>query len=144
MMQNNKENNESIFEQGTSSIFEKVPIAKALNNKLKQATFVVMVPDVPDAHGDITSMEEVRKACFNFNKSAMQPNLFHVAKTDTFEFLESYITPVDMMIEDKFVTKGTWLTTIQSLDDDLWEMIESGDIAGISIGAEAVVETLEE
>ena len=143
-MQINKENNEGIFEQDMSSIFEKVPIAKALNNKLKQATFVVMVPDVPDAHGDITSMEEVRKACFNFNKSAMQPNLFHVAKTDTFEFLESYITPVDMMIEDKFVTKGTWLTTIQSLDDDLWEMIESGDIAGISIGAEAVVETLEE
>ena len=136
MMQNNKENNESIF--------EKVPIAKALNNKLKQATFVVMVPDVPDAHGDITSMEEVRKACFNFNKSAMQPNLFHVAKTDTFEFLESYVTPVDMMIEDKFVTKGTWLTTIQSLDDDLWDLIESGEISGVSIGAEAVVETLEE
>lgn len=136
MMQNNKENNESIF--------EKVPIAKALNNKLKQATFVVMVPDVPDAHGDITSMEEVRKACFNFNKSAMQPNLFHVAKTDTFEFLESYVTPVDMMIEDKFVTKGSWLTTIQSLDDDLWEMIESGQIAGVSIGASALVEVLDE
>lgn len=136
MMQNNKENNESIF--------EKVPIAKALNNKLKQATFVVMVPDVPDAHGDITSMEEVRKACFNFNKSAMQPNLFHVAKTDTFEFLESYVTPVDMMIEDKFVTKGTWLTTIQSLDDDLWDLIESGEISGVSIGGSALVEKLDE
>ena len=140
----NKENNCGTSDQDILGIFKKVPIAKALNNKLKQATFVVMVPDVPDAHGDITSIEEVRKACFNFNKSAMQPNLFHVAKTDTFEFLESYVTPVDMMIEDKFVTKGSWLTTIQSLDDDLWEMIESGQIAGVSIGASAIVEVLDE
>jgi len=36
------------------------------------------------------------------------------------------------------------LATIQSLDDDLWELIKSGEINGLSIGALAVVENIED
>lgn len=120
-----------------------IQIAKATNEVLKQATFVVLVPDEVDLHGDTISEEEVRKACFNFNKYCGQANLFHLAKTDTFEFCESYIVPVDIQLGDTLVKKGTWLATIQSLDDDLWELIESGEINGLSIGALATVEKLQ-
>lgn len=112
-----------------------VEIVKAVNEELKQATFIVMVPDEVDLHGDITSEEEVRKACHNFNRFCGQANLFHITKTSTFEFAESYIVPTDIVLGDKFVKKGTWLAVVQALDDELWELIKSGEINGLSIGA---------
>jgi hypothetical protein len=135
---------EMLNQDGDDAKYGKIQVAKALNEELQQATFVVMVPNEPDLHGDITSEDEVRKACHNFNKYSMQANLFHLAKTDTFEFAESFIAPVDMAIGDKFITKGTWLCTVQCLDDGLWELIKSGEVNGVSIGALASVETLED
>lgn len=121
----------------------KLPVTKAVNEELQQATFVVMVPDETDLHGDTTSEDEVRKACHNFNKFCQKANLFHLVQTDSFEFAESYIAPTDFVLGDKFVKKGTWLCTIQCLDNGLWELIKSGEINGVSIGAMAQVETLE-
>lgn len=123
---------------------EKLSITKSVDEELKQATFIVMVPDEVDAHGDTTTEAEVRKACHNFNKYSMKANLFHLVETSTFEFCESYCCPTDFVLGDKFVKKGTWLATVQSLDDGLWELIKSGDINGLSIGALASVETIEE
>jgi len=120
------------------------PITKATNEELKQATFIVMAPDEVDLHGDITTEQEVRKACHNFNKYSMKANLFHLVETNTFEFCESYVCPSDFVLGDKFVKKGTWVATVQCLDDSLWELIKSGEINGLSIGALAAVETIEE
>jgi hypothetical protein len=122
----------------------KIQVAKATNEELKQATFVVLVPDTVDAHGDTISEEEVRKACYNFNKFSMQANLFHLVQTSTFEFAESYVAPTDFQLGDRFVKKGTWLATVQCLDDDLWELIKDGEITGLSIGALASVEQIKE
>ena len=119
-------------------------IVKSKNECLMQATFVVMVPDEVDLHYDVTTEEEVRKACHNFNKYCRKANLFHLSSTDTFEFAESYIAPVDFVLDGKFVKKGTWLCTIQCLDDNLWELIKSGDICGVSIGAMAKVENIQD
>jgi hypothetical protein len=132
-----------INKDGDDKTYGKIQVAKAVNDELMQATFVVMVPDEIDAHGDVTSVEEVRKACHNFNKYSMQANLFHLVQTDTFEFAESFIAPVDMAIGDKLVTKGTWLCTIQCLDDGLWALIKSGEVCGVSIGALASIEQIE-
>jgi len=115
-----------------------------LNEDLMQATFIVMVPDEVDLHGDITSAEEIRKSCHSFNKHSRTANLFHLAKTDTFEFAESYIAPTDFILGDKFVKKGTWVCTVQCLDKGLWELIKSGEICGVSIGAMATVESIED
>lgn len=118
-------------------------VKKSTNEELMQATFVVMVPDEVDLHGDIISEEEVRKSCHNFNKFCRQPNLMHIRKTTSFEFAESYILPADVEIEGKFIKKGTWLCTVQCLDKAVWELIKSGEISGVSIGAMAKVEELE-
>lgn len=121
-----------------------VPVIKALNEELMQVTYVAMLPDSTDLAGDFTSAEEVRKAKESFNKSEQRANLFHMSMTDTFDVIESYLAPADMILNNQAVLKGTWLMTLQINDSDLWELVKSGDINGISIGAEATVETLEE
>jgi len=121
-----------------------VPVVKALNEELMQVTYVAMLPNSTDLAGDFTSAEEVRKAKESFNNSEQRANLFHMSMTDTFSVIESYLAPADMILNSQAVLKGTWLMTLQINDSDLWELVKSGDINGISIGAEATVETLEE
>ena len=114
---------------------ETVQVVKSVNEELKQATFVVMAPNEVDLHGDTVSEEEVRKACYNFNKHSNQANLFHITKTATFEFAESYVAPVDFVLGDVLVQKGTWLATVQVLDDNLWNLVKSGEVNGLSVSA---------
>jgi hypothetical protein len=130
--------------QTSNKEFVQVPVVKSTNDELKQATYIVLVPNEVDLHGDVISEDEVRKACHNFNKYSMQANLFHLVETTTFEFAESYVAPTDFFLNDKFVKKGTWLATVQCLDDGLWDLIKSGEITGLSIGATALVQELED
>ena len=121
-----------------------VPVIKAADEELKQVLFIAMLPDSTDLHGDYTSSEEVRKAKESFNRSQMNTNLYHEEMTDSFEVLESYLAPVDFVLGDKFVAKGTWLMSFQIHDDQLWELVKNGEINGISIGALASIEKVDE
>lgn len=121
----------------------KLPITKAVDEELKQVTYVAMIPDHTDLHGDYTSEEEVRKAKESFNKSMMRANLFHMTMTDTFSVIESYLAPCDMILNSQFVKKSTWLMTLQVHNDDVWQMIKDDEITGISIGALASVEKID-
>ena len=121
----------------------KLPVTKAVDEELKQVTYVAMIPDHTDLHGDYTSEQEVRKAKESFNKSLMRANLFHMAMTDTFDVIESYLAPCEMILNEQLVKKSTWLMTLQVHDDDLWQMIKDEEITGISIGALASVEKIE-
>lgn len=123
---------------------QKTKVVKSYNEEKKQALFICMVPDEVDLHGDISSEEEVSKACHNFNQFCRKANLLHLVQTESFSIVESYISPVDFNIDDKEVKKGTWLVNIQVHDDDLWELIKSGEINGVSIGAMAKVTDLGE
>ena len=120
---------------------KKKPIVKSLNEELQQVTYVAMKPGV-DLHGDMVDLETVRLAKESFNKSAQRANLFHLTMTDSFEVIESYLIPCDVTLNGHFVEKGSWLMTLQVHDSDVWEMIKSEDINGISIGAMAEVEDL--
>jgi hypothetical protein len=73
----------------------------------------------------------------------MKANLFHRIMTDSFSIAESYITPTEFILGDKFVKKGTWLCTLQVHDEALWGLIKSGEICSVSIGAVAKVEQIE-
>lgn len=126
------------------TVEDKIPgydlhIEKQHNEELMQVTYVAMMPDEVDLHGDFTSADEVRKAKESFNKSAMRANLFHRMMTDKFSVIESYLAPTDFILGDIPVKKGTWLMTFQIHDENIWKMIKSGDINGISIGAMAKV-----
>lgn len=118
-------------------------ITKSLDQELKQVTYVAMLPDSWDLQGDFTSAETVRKAKESFNKSAMRANLYHMAMTESFEVIESYLIPCDAVLNDYQIKKGTWLMTLQIHDDELWDMIIKDEITGISIGAVGVAEPAE-
>jgi len=128
----------------TDIIKSRLPVSKSVNEELKQVLYVVMLPDSTDLHGDITSEEEVRKACHNYNSSDMKANLFHMTQTNTFSVIESYIAPVDFVLNDVIVKAGTWLAKLQINDDVVWDLVKSGDICAVSIGAVANVEVLDE
>lgn len=124
--------------------WNKLPVNKAVNEELMQATFIALVPEEVDLHGDIYSEEEVRKACHSFNQHSMKANLCHLVETNGFSIVESYITPADIVVGDKFVTKGTWLTVLQFHDEELWKGVKENRYNGVSIGAHASVEYLED
>lgn len=130
-------------EQTDDSTEGKIPVVKSVDKLLKQVTYVAMKPGV-DLHGDLVDLDDIRIAKESFNKSAQRANLFHMLMTDSFEVAESYLAPCDMVLNGNFVQKGEWLMTLQILDDGLWEMIQKDEIVGISIGAMAKVEKLEE
>ena len=110
-----------------------------MNEELMQALFVVLAPEVEDLHGHIYSENEIRKACHDYNVNCMETNLFHVTDTDLFEVVESYIAPVDFLINGTDIIKGSWLAVVQVYDQELWNGIKSGEINGISISAYATV-----
>lgn len=125
---------------------KQVSVTKSLDSELRQCLFIAM-QEGTDLHGDYTDAEEIRKAKESFNRALLKQNmanLFHMTSTDKFSILESYLAPCDMQIDEHFVQKGTWLMNLQIHDDKLWEMIKAGEINGISIGALAQVEPLEE
>lgn len=129
-----------------SALSPKVEVAKSLDEEKRLALFVAMEPDVFDAHGDITSAEEVEKACHNFNEHCMVANLLHRVEIQDAIIRESYIAPVDMYIEDRFIRKGTWLQSWYfpetEVGDKLWKMVKTGELNGISIGALADTEEI--
>ena len=117
-------------------------VAKALNEEIMQVTYVAMQPGV-DLHGDLVDVETIRLAKESFNKSAQRANLFHMVMTDSFNVIESYQIPCDVSLNEHFVEKGSWLMTLQVHDPDVWELVKTDEINGISIGAMAEVENLE-
>jgi len=124
---------------------EDIQIVKSIEPELMQVTFVAMQEGV-DAHGDMITLDEIRKAKESFNRqlSAQRKlaNLWHMYPTDKFDIIESYLLPADISLNGKFVKKGTWLVTLQVYDEDMWQMIKSGEINGVSIGAKAQVENI--
>lgn len=123
---------------------QNIQVVKATNEELKQATFLVLAPDEVDLHGDIYSADEVRKACHNFNQHCMKANLLHLVETDTFDIVESYISPVDMVLNDVIIKAGSWMSVIQVHSEEIWNDIKNGSLTGVSIGGRATTEYLEE
>ena len=125
---------------------EVVKIDKAANEMERKALFVVLAPDEVDAHGDTYSRQEVEKAMRSFNQHCMKANLFHMVETQEAEIVQSYTTPVDMYIGDKFIKKGTWLQEFYFPETEtgeiLWQAVLNEEITGVSVGCVASVEEL--
>lgn len=122
-------------------------IEKSTNEMERKALFVVLSPDEVDAHGDTYSAKEIEKGMQNFNKHCMKANLFHMVETQEAEIVQSYTTPVDMYIGDKFIKKGTWLQEFYfpetEVGESLWQAVLNEEITGVSVGCVASVEELE-
>jgi len=119
-----------------------ISVSKAFDEELKQATFLVLSPDETDLQGDTYNSVEVTKACHSFNEHCRKANLFHMADTEDAFIAESYIAPSEFYLGETLVSKGSWLQVWQVVDDDIWSLIKSGDINGVSISCPANYEDL--
>ena len=122
------------------------PIIKTADPLKREVTFVYYEPDVPDAHGQYANKETIAKGCTNFNenleKGNIRANLFHDkgedgihTETDSFSILKSWINPEDCEMGGQKVTEGTWLVKVKFENDYLWDLFETGEVRGVSMGA---------
>lgn len=138
------------FFGGSAQEPEQIEVTKAVDTEERMALFVVLEPDVVDLHGDTYSAEEVEKACNNFNTFCNKANIFHAVETEAAKIVQSYISPADFTLDTGVeITKGTWLQWYHFPEGDatsdlLWEGVKSGEISGVSIGAKALVENLDD
>lgn len=119
-------------------------VIKGLEEEKRMALFVVMSPDDVDAHGDVTSEQEIERACNNFNLHCSKANLYHMVETEKAKIVQSFVTPSSFYIADSdiAVKKGAWLQWWyfpegDEVSQDLWEKVKSGQINGVSIKARA-------
>ena len=137
------------FFQENDSKAASVEVTKALDEEQRMAMFVVLSPDEIDLHGDTYSTEEVEKACNNFNTTSMKANLFHKVETEDAKIVQSFINPADFTTDDgREIKKGAWLQWWSfpetEIGEKIWKAVKAGDITGVSIGAMATVETLDD
>ena len=126
---------------------KQVSVVKSLNEEKRRATFVVLEPQdedgtTTDLHTHWYSDEDVAEGCYSFNKYCKsKANIFHMIKTEGYQFIESYILPGDSTIGETQVKKGTWVATIEVPDerqhDWIWEGIKDGTFNGLSIQCDA-------
>ena len=139
---------EKFFQENDSEVAS-VEVTKALDEEQRMAMFVVLSPDEIDLHGDTYSAEEVEKACNNFNTTSMKANLFHKVETEDAKIVQSFINPADFTTDDgREIKKGAWLQWWSfpetEIGEKIWKAVKAGDITGVSIGAMATVETLDD
>lgn len=124
-------------------------ITKSLNDEKRLALFIVLEPQyedemTTDLHSDWYSEETIADACFQFNKSlnTRKGNLYHAVDTSGYIFIESYIAPTDMQVEEQSIRKGTWLQTIYAEADWIWDGIKNGTFNGLSVDCSGTVEDI--
>jgi site-specific DNA-adenine methylase len=99
---------------------------------------VVLEPETVDSQNDVYSAAEVRAAAHRFLEAFGNVGLMHQGYVnDKVKIIESYLAPVDFEIAGARVKKGTWLLAVHVLDDELWELIKSGELTGLSMGGSA-------
>mgnify|MGYP001564862500 CR=1 FL=1 len=98
----------------------------------------VLIPDVEDAQGDIISEEEIAKTARNFLVGYRQQTTsmgeMHKKEARGVVVVESYVAPVDFVVEDKDITKGTWIVVSKINSDKIWNLVKEGKYTGYSIG----------
>lgn len=121
-----------------------VEVNKSLDEEKRMAMFVVLSPEEVDEHGDIYSSAEIEKACHSFNEYCNRANLFHRVMTDKVKIVESFINPSEFTLDDgRTIKKGAWLQWQRFDDEEVWGLVKSGEITGVSIGCVGRTEDLE-
>lgn len=129
---------------------EELPIIKQFQEDQMIAIepLYIAIGDV-DGVGDTYASPEV---CYEMVKSfnqaiadgKMKGNYFHKVMTDDFSPVKAWINEVDCMIGETEVKEGMPLVKVQYNSEKAWELRKSGDFMGVSIGARATWEEVDE
>lgn len=105
---------------------------RALNNHL-----IDVLSGIKQALTEGQSQIDITELLDEMNKSESPLGVSHIIWSDNFgTVVENYIAPVDFLIGEEKVRKGTWLIGIQ-WHPTIYEEIEKGEFQGLSLGGTA-------
>jgi hypothetical protein len=107
---------------------------------------VVLIPETPDAQGDVYDAEEVKKAAYSFMEIyGGHMKIMHRGKAldDKLKVLETYLSKQEISFGDEAFPIGTWFVTSRVCDDEIWSDVKEGKWTGYSMGGSAIKEALD-
>jgi len=111
-----------------------VPLSKAVETEFEGLIYcVVLEPDSEDLQGDVLRFDTIQKAAHTFLSKYRVIGDSHVRVADA-EVVESYVAPVDFVVQSEPIKKGSWVMTIKINDPELRSQVLEGEITGLSIG----------
>ena len=102
---------------------------------------IVLKPDVPDSQDDIMTEDEITKSAHNYLMFYRNTGVQHEDYADA-QIVESYVTPDDMIVNERYVAKGTWIVAMKIFSDILWTKVKQGDYNAFSAGGYARKEAM--
>ena len=84
--------------------------------------------------------EEIYAAMVEFMKNSRDFKIMH-SEWVWLNIIENYIAPVDFMLGEADIKKGSWIAGIHIPDRTLWTLVENGTLTGFSIGGSAIAVT---
>lgn len=128
--------------EGEWQISYEVPILKVDEAK-REITGIVLEPEERDAQGEIIDEEVIAKAAHRFlarfNRETEMGLMHKMFGEIGVELYESWTSKVKMELGGENIKKGSWLMTVHVLSDSVWKKVQSGEIAGFSIGGTAAM-----
>jgi len=115
-------------------------VVKGLSNGLVYG--IVYEPYSIDTQGHFTTPEEIEKAAHDFLPRACM-NIHHESDLQDVEVVESYIAPIDFVINKEIVKRGSWVLVSRVNDPELRKSIEAGEITGYSLEGTATLVEVE-
>ncbi len=115
---------------------EKVLDMKLLEMKGEEVFGVVFDPTEKDSDGDEIPHDVLAAACYEYNTFFRNTLYRHTValSQDQVVLLESYIAPVEMVVNEQTIKAGSWVQRWQIKDPAIQEQVRKGEIVGFSLG----------
>lgn len=98
----------------------------------------VLVPDRVDHQGDFFRADTIKGLAKDFDERAETkdavPGVMHAVFPEHIELAENRITEEEIELGEKTLPAGSWIQGWKFKDDELWELVDDGVLAGYSIG----------
>lgn len=108
----------------------------------------ITIGDIDGVGDTYASPEVCREMVRSFNqaieKGNLKANYFHKVMTEDFTVLKAWVCEVDCIIGETEVKEGTPLVKVKFNNEKAWNLRKSGDLMGVSIGAIAEWEVVDE
>ena len=126
------------------NVFSIISKAYDCSEDFNTFTAIIMEPENVDLHGDITSEEEIKKACHNFmKKRGLNTGVQHIKISDQLAIVQCFVTDEPKKLGDREIKKGSWLGVFEPLNENLKKQIRDGEFKGVSIAGIAATKNIE-
>lgn len=108
-------------------------VFKSTNDEKRLVYGVVLEPDTFDLHEDLMSFDTIEMASHTYLEKSRLVGEQHETAAEAV-VVESFLAPVDYMMGEQQVKKGSWVMVVKVYSDGLWADIKKGAYTGFSIG----------